>query len=298
MSLTDGQLRERQGRIGSSSIAAVLGLSPWQTPFQEWLRLSGREPFEGDERTELGHALEEPIARLAADKLGLKNLAKVESSTLVDDWGIATPDFEARDSSRQAQVVLEIKNVSFRVAHHWDVYSSTGYPEYLWAQVQMQLHATGLRYGAIGALIGGTGPYVWELEYDPQFADGLMKLGRRWWKRFLVNDEMPPVDHTKSARDYLVTQYPRIERPRLLEADEVVNQMASDLREATLAVKRAEREKDRQRARFAEAIGDAHGFMTHVGAIKWNSRKQGDGTTRVLSTPRWKDDSARLTPED
>ena len=67
-------LKERQKGIGGSDVAAILGMSPWRTPYQVWEEKTTPidETAAEDDRPALywGRVLEAPIRQAYADKTG------------------------------------------------------------------------------------------------------------------------------------------------------------------------------------------------------------------------------------
>ncbi len=64
--LTLEQKAIRQTGLGATDCAAVMGLSPYKTPYELWLEKTGRKDEEAilnDSRLRLRHAHEETIAR-------------------------------------------------------------------------------------------------------------------------------------------------------------------------------------------------------------------------------------------
>ena len=59
----------RRTRLGGSEIAAVLGLSPWTSPFTLWhVKAGSVEPEPGNRWTEWGHRLEPVVAAKFLDE--------------------------------------------------------------------------------------------------------------------------------------------------------------------------------------------------------------------------------------
>lgn len=68
MSLTPLQRKQRASGIGASEVAAIMGFDPHRSAWDVWAEKTGKvEPFEGNEFTERGNWMEEPIARRVAE---------------------------------------------------------------------------------------------------------------------------------------------------------------------------------------------------------------------------------------
>ena len=78
----DEWLKERTLGIGSSEVGTILGVNPWETPYQLWRRKTGLDaPKEENDAMRWGHYLEDAIARAFEDTTG-KTIIKASAG----DW--------------------------------------------------------------------------------------------------------------------------------------------------------------------------------------------------------------------
>ena len=64
-------LEHRKSGIGSSEVATILGLNPWETPYQLWRRKVGLdEPKTETFAMKAGHYLEDAVAQFWHDDTG------------------------------------------------------------------------------------------------------------------------------------------------------------------------------------------------------------------------------------
>lgn len=107
---------DRKGVIGGSSLGATLGLSKYQSKHDVWLSWKGVErevTKEQQEIFDMGHALEDFIAKQAEKKYGVK--VKKTSLTYVHpqyDWLICHPDRLVVGKIDGKRVGMEIKSSS------------------------------------------------------------------------------------------------------------------------------------------------------------------------------------------
>ena len=107
---------DRKGVIGGSSLGATLGLSKYQSKHDVWLAWKGVErevTKEQQEIFDMGHALEDFIAKQAEKKYGVK--VKKTSLTYVHpqyDWLICHPDRLVVGKIDGKRVGMEIKSSS------------------------------------------------------------------------------------------------------------------------------------------------------------------------------------------
>lgn len=138
--------------IGSSEIASICGLNKYQTPFQLWCQKTGREaPIEETDQMWFGTKIEPVIAQVFEKKTSLEVSKFLGKHTHPDfSWWVVSPDFHVFENSEMG--LLETKSVSFRSIKKWE---DGKIPDYAHCQLQWQLGATGLKFGYVGALIGG-----------------------------------------------------------------------------------------------------------------------------------------------
>lgn len=250
MPLTQAQLDLRAGRIGSSAIASIAGLNPWRGPFETWLEITGRKPYEPPNDAQLeGHEFEDVIGRIAARKLSIMVMRNDDRTWLMDDFAAATPDFNFSFDAPDApdpiwNGVLECKRVGYRVMGHWQ----EGPPLYVLTQVQWQLAIIHRIYGYVAASVAGLPVEAHAVPYDANFAAGLLDIGREWHQRHVVRDQEPALDGSKAARDYLTRLYAKASG-EIKEATPTVAALISrrkDLAAQLAAAKRDAKEIDAQ----------------------------------------------------
>lgn len=193
-------LAARRLGLGASDAAAVLGLSPWSTPYTVYADKTADEaPKElSTEAIFWGHQLEDPIARATSKKY--PHLGKLAPSPglLRDDTHphiLATLDrllVPRRRPDADPVAVLECKNVGlFMYREHW----LDGVPPvYYQLQVQQQLFVTGLDHGYITALVGGNylpEPYL--IERDDDAIRMVAEYTAEWWETHIVGRQAPPL---------------------------------------------------------------------------------------------------------
>jgi predicted phage-related endonuclease len=293
VSLTQEQLQQRANRIGSSSAAAIAGLSPYSTAIGEWLKITGRVEYEPSDATELGHAIEDGIGRRSAEKLSLAHIERnCGQSTLFDDFAIATQDFDAwtdfgEGHGTPPDAVLEVKNVSVRVMDRWDEDDPSGYPDYVYAQVQDQMHVLGRRRAYIGAAVAGLGPFTYVVDYDEGFAAGLMQILRDFHRQHVLTGIAPDLDWSDGAAEYLRITYPKRVQ-RIVKATPDIEDVVAELKELRAESMRVNRKVDQRKHVICDFMGaaDADVLDSEIGRITWrwqNGRTRSGDLIRNLA---------------
>lgn len=186
----------RTHSIGASEVAAILGLSPWQTPLQVYRAKMGIPGEIPEDLAYFGHALEAPIAKWIRDKH--PEVGPVEpgfsARSLEWPWLTATPDRLASDVG--LVYPIEIKTSSAYSKDKW----ADGVPLYYQTQVQTQLAVLGAPFGWLAVLHGGNSPELYRVERDDAFIqDHLIPKTKAFWEDHVLARVAPEPVTTAEA---------------------------------------------------------------------------------------------------
>lgn len=193
----------RRSSLGASEVAAILGLSPWQTPLSVW-RVKQGVPNEIDESLSFfGRALEEPITKWIQWKHPeVGNIDDGFGARSVEHpWLTATPDrsvgrFERVDRAEDGSTiwtvpdnfkVVELKTSSAFSRDKW----AEGVPDYYRVQVITQMGVTGARRGYLAVLHGGNSPELHRVDFDADVWEQIVRLTGEWWQTHIVGGVQP-----------------------------------------------------------------------------------------------------------
>jgi putative phage-type endonuclease len=186
----------REG-IGGSDIGALMGKSPWKSPYQLWAEKTGKlsDEIETSMPMKLGTAFEPAIRQLFADENeGFLTVHETGTWQSVHNPVLkANPDgiIEWNDGNLG---VLEIKFTR----QYWDEL-----PEHYNLQVQHYLQVLGLERGIVVAVAGGD----WK-EFEVVWDDSLiktMKTAVRGFYDLIAKDEAPDFDGSDSTYETVRT---------------------------------------------------------------------------------------------
>ena len=138
-------LELRKDGIGASEVAAIVGLSPWDTPFSLWLKKTGQCELEPEnEAMRMGHLLEPVVVTLWEEATGFKAVKASEKDIIWQDaehpWRKVTPDriaYELDENGKRKKVLLEIKTSAVD-------FDPDNLPKNYLCQCQYQMHVTGI----------------------------------------------------------------------------------------------------------------------------------------------------------
>lgn len=268
----------RQG-IGASEIAAVLGLSPWESPLSlYWRKVNGWQ-VEASEAMSTGTILEPAIAEWAAAKLRAEENATIaggpeEPIELMANrdrpWQLATPDRlvyyrnicpspDACICSDDPGAVLECKWTG-----SWDGWGEPGtdeIPVHYRCQVLWQCDVVGVDYWYV-AVLGPSGFRLYSGRRDDKDIAVMVEAGRRFMARIEAGDPPPLDDHHAT-----VATLKRLHPDLVDETATVDDDIAAGYLRAVRMARLAERLKSRYEAELRDQMGDARRAKCTTGHV-------------------------------
>jgi putative phage-type endonuclease len=195
----------RRNAISASEIAAVLGISPWATPFSLYYQKKDDWRTPVTEAMEMGHRLEPIVADLLAERLDNHYVLTETGTWRADspDWALATPD-------RLAQCEMGDENVELKtttVYDDWGPDESDEIPVHYRAQVQWQMYCTGLQRTHVGVLFKGNHFRHYVVDRDETDIQSMLAAADLFMQR-LRDDNPPPVDGSEATLDTLRRLHP------------------------------------------------------------------------------------------
>ena len=178
-------LKEREYGIGASEVGAVLGLSPFETPFSLWLKKTKQVPRDEENNAmRMGHLLEPVVAQLWEEATGMK-VIKASAADIIYvhpeyDFMRATPDRVVRGRKK----LLECKTTIT------DVDSDDIFPHWI-AQCQYQMYVTGIHDCDLAWLVKGRFFGYQNIEYDAEFAEFIAERVKEYWNDCVVGGKEP-----------------------------------------------------------------------------------------------------------
>lgn len=269
-------LAARRKGIGASEIAAVLGISPWESPFSLYWRKVNGWNYEPSAAMDWGNRLEDAIAQAYADRHVDDWL--VERAGLMEGpepWILATPDrlltTPVPDEQRCYRVppgvplmstlaVLELKTA--HSAHDgWGETGTSEIPVTYRAQVQWQMLVVGVQWAHVAVLIGGSDYREYEVLRDERDIAVMVEAGRRFMAR-IENGDPPPLDDHHATLATVKRLHPDLDDDATAEVDE---QMGANYLRACRAYKVAEKAKARYETLLRDQMGRAKRAVTPSG---------------------------------
>lgn len=298
--LTAEQILARQGRCGGSDVAAILGLSPWRTPFDVWAEKSGLMPRSQEENPaqKRGRLMEQMVADWYAEETGWKVYAPVvQTVTGADDWMVGS--YDRLVHAPHGIFGLELKTAKRDDGWGPDGAVATGLeaatilPPYYATQVLWYLEVSGFDRWDVAVFFTFGDEFRRHTVFrDVEQGAVLVARVREWWDRHIVGGERPDLDGSDAAQAWVRSAFPEV-RGELRMATGEESEIALQLREAEAWAKKAEDAVAELKVRLCESIGHAEGIRGSFGKVTWSVQKG----ARRLDTERLKTEQPSIVEQ-
>lgn len=282
----------RQGYIGGADTAAILGISPWKSPYQLYMEKVGEWQEEIDEKRKRifarGRRLEPVVVEMLVDELKSDghDVEIIERNKRYLD-----PELDYLRSEIDVELVIdgeeingEIKTVTPFAAKEWGEQGTDEIPLHYTAQVLHGLMIKPRKRAIVAALIGADDLRVHFVDRDQDAIDMIRKKEIAFWNR-IVNRE-PPDPVTATDIKYLY----RKDQGLVMDADDELASLCAELRGHKQTAKALEELIDELVTKIKLKMGDASVLMYQGKKIAtWASNKDGQTTD-------WKSLAMSLNP--
>ena len=264
-------LQLRGKGIGSSEVATIVGLNPWETPYQLWRRKKGLDaPKSENFAMKAGHYLEDAVSKFWQDYTGR---TVIKRSAI--DWIIksnekpflqVSPDrtFWTDDVHNEYNKgILECKTTQ----HAIDV---DNIPKHWFVQLQYQLGTAGYKSGSLAWLCSGRQFGYKDIELVPDFYEWLVDEVTRFWVDSIEGGKEPPIINGNDA----ALKYNRHTDGKEIEANEETARACEKLKEIKESIKQLEEKQQDLESEIKTAFGDAE-RLTSGGVVlaTWKAPK-------------------------
>lgn len=250
-------LKVRESGIGSSEVATIIGLNPWETPYQLWRRKVGIDtPKQENFAMKAGHYLEDAVAQFWHDETG-----RVIIKSSAGDWIIrdderpflqVSPDrtFWIGDSRSQSDKgILECKTTQMSI-------DPDDLPKHWFCQVQYQLGVAGMQFGSLAWLCSGREFGYKDISLDTEFFGWLIQEVERFWVDNIQGRQEPEATNVSDV----LMKYNRHTDGKIIEATEEIFDAYTALKDVRKEIDALEERKTELEERIKLAFGDAEGL--------------------------------------
>lgn len=265
----------RRSGIGSSEVATILGLNPWETPYQLWRRKIGIDPDKAENfAMRAGHYLEDAVSMFYQDETG-NEIIKASAG----DWIIrnnehpylqVSPDrtfwLPGLPKSNGNKGILECKTTQMEV-------DADNVPQHWFAQLQMQLGVAELPKGALAWLTMGRTFGYRNYDFDPDFYEYMVEEVTRFWVDNIQGKQEPLLRNV----DDVLLRNPRHEAGKVVVADREMVDTCRSLLEVKEELSALDTRKKELEEVVKMAMGDAEALVAPA-----------EATGRTLTIATWK----------
>ena len=268
---------DRSTGIGGSEIAAICGVSPWQTPFDVFMRKTGQFNPPPDPRNEfrlLYGQWMEPVIKKSYEYLTGREIAWCGEPRRHQTraWQVWSPDALCVDGSRG----VEAKTANKFVAHEWGEPGTDEVPTHYALQCAWYMSASELPAWDLIVDIAGN-PSIYTVTRDKEIEAVILEQAEQFWEKHILAGVAPAIGAGEGARRFLRERFPRnVKNLRQATAEEITLIRAYSWASKTLKI--AEEDHETAGNMLKLAIGDADGLTFDGGTITWRKDKDSIGT--------------------
>ncbi|CAM2953873.1 YqaJ viral recombinase family protein [Skermania piniformis] len=246
---------EHRRLISPSKVAAILGLSRWESAYRLWHRMKGLVPDEPDSDVfAAGHAYEPALAYLWCRENPGWQLSPGEVQVRADLGFPAVATLDRRGRRGRARRVVQFKTA--RDLSDWGDYFTDldSAPADYAVQVLAEMHISG--YTRLPAHLMVMGPYfrwhTYVIPYDPVVCMHIEQRCQQFWDS-LQADDPPPLDDSTATYEAVRELHPDIDGSTAV----IDPALAADWLDADRAEKDAKKRLTGLKTRVLEQMGNA-----------------------------------------
>ncbi|ENU86157.1 YqaJ viral recombinase family protein [Acinetobacter sp. CIP 102129] len=201
----DQFLAGRKKGIGGSDVAAILGFSPYKSPYQLWLDKTDRSERKEsqNESAHFGNLLEDVVAKEFSRRAGVKVQRVTQQLFLEEhpwalgniDRAVINPDIAGnvrfKDGALTTDRLLECKTASEYMSKLFGEEGSDQVPDYYLTQCLWYLLITGCKVIDLAVLIGGNKFRMYRIERDEDLIQSIFNQVKAFWFNHVIAD-VPP----------------------------------------------------------------------------------------------------------
>ena len=276
-------LKARQQGIGGSDAAAVIGLSPWATPFTVWMDKAGKaEEQEDNERLRQGRDLEDYVAQRFCEATG-KKVHRVNAILINPEYSWAIADVDRAMFGEDA--ILECKITSVLQLKK---YKDGEYPVQYYVQCQHYMAVTGCKKAYLAVLVLQREFLIYEIERDEDEIRALMEQEKAFWEDHVEKGVPPETDGLEPTGRSIAELYPDGDEEQEID----LSGEESSLDEYFAlgdAIKELQGQQDKIKQTLQMEMATATVGMTPSYKVTWRNK-----TRRTFDAKRFREDNPEL----
>lgn len=205
----------RANGIGSSEIAALVGLSPWAGPHDIWLRKLGLVADEDSAALERGRFYERGTLDWYAHRTGSKY--RTPGTMQHQRLPYVVDSVDAIAERADGERCVEAKTTGAFQNFDWGDEGTDQIPDYYLTQCIWHMGVWGLGLCDV-PVFDGRNLRIYTVQYDAELFGALAEQAARFWRDFVETKKEPPVDGRASTSEWIKARF-RQKNETLIQAD-------------------------------------------------------------------------------
>lgn len=259
MVITYVQREQRRKHLGSSDMAAVLGLDPWRNAYDVFLDKTGQlTDAKESAAMYLGTKLESGVLEFAEEKLGklIKNQYRSAQGFPIGS------NIDALVVEAGEPVEAKTSGILGPLADNWGDDGTDEVPDRVIVQAHCHMICTNKKVCHVPALLGGKGFKMFHVHWDQTIAGVIMDKSLDFWENFVEKGIEPP-DVIPSIE--VIKRRIRVPKKTVPIAPTLVIQWQN----AKDSAKLAEQFKKDAEEQLLAALGDAEAGECELGIVTY-----------------------------
>lgn len=274
-------LEWRRKGIGGSDVAAIIGESPWQSPWSIWADKVGLLPISEDsDAMEFGRRSEPMLEGYLLDRMPELRITSQQEQfeDLEQPWMRCTVDGIAWHQDNWPACIVEFKATG---QPQWEEI-----PLHYRCQAQWMMRVVGLRrvvFGVLHMAFGRPKFVTYTEEYDHELSERLETAAYDFWHAYVLPGVTPPIDDSVATSDAINAAWPQHENDSEVDIGDVAEEIEA-LANVMDAIKRLEDSKRAYQSAIKAKMGEAQtGLIDGVPAVTWTTQLRAGIDTKKLS---------------
>lgn len=277
------QQMDRNTYIGSSDIAAILGISPWRTKLDVFLdKTQGRQPVTAAKQRifDRGHRLEPYILDMYSEEAGETLIAR-NHRYIDSEFPFLAAEVDAETETGKN---VEAKSTHQFAAKLWGEEMTDAIPVYYNAQSQYAMNINRAEVTEFPVLIGIDDFRIYRVERDEEIGGLMKEAAVKFWTDHIVTG-IAPEPQTVSDLERLIPW----DKGTIIQASDEIRDAVLDLKRLKSKIKTSEADADDLAARIKMFMGE-NSILNYGAAtlLTWKSQKtvRHDGEMFKMKHPR------------
>jgi putative phage-type endonuclease len=282
MPITKKQKELRRKHLGSSDVAAILGLDRFRNAYDVWLEKTGQvDEQKENEAMQAGTFFEDGVLRFAEEKLGPLKRNQYRVAT---GFPLAS-NIDALVVGSNEPVEAKTAGLFSRLPEDWGDEGTDEIPDYIIIQTHVHMICVEREICHVPTFLGGRGFQLFRVNWDNEIMDVIRDKSLDFWENFVENKQPPP--------DVM----PSIEVAKRMKRlpgkiVEIETQIVQNWLNAKDNLKYANLMKEGAESEMLAALGEAEAGKCDLGLVTYFEQQQ-----RRIDSQRLKEEKPEIAAE-